>query len=88
VQKLSLVSLTWELKQFRLQFGGFGIPCFKVRDTEVYLVVNKTLCLFTASEVRPLKTLIEVIQPIVERVTTAEALSPALIMTEEFSVSK
>jgi hypothetical protein len=59
VQKLSLESLTWELMQFRLPFAGFGIPCFKLRDTEVYLVVNKTLCSFTALEVCPLKTLTE-----------------------------
>jgi hypothetical protein len=62
VQKLSLESLTWELMQFRLPFAGFAIPCFKLRDTEVYLVVNKTLCSFTAFEVRPLKTLTEKIQ--------------------------
>jgi hypothetical protein len=62
VQKLSLESLTWELMQFRLPFAGYAIPCFKLRDTEVYLVVNKTLCCFTALEVRPLKTLTEDIQ--------------------------
>jgi hypothetical protein len=59
MQKLSLESLTWELMQFRLPFAGYGIPCFKLRDTEVYLVVNKTLCSFTAFEVRPVKTLTE-----------------------------
>jgi hypothetical protein len=59
VQKLSLESLTWELMQFRLPFTACGIPCFKLRDTEVFLVVNKTLCSFTALEVRPLKTLTE-----------------------------
>jgi hypothetical protein len=57
VQKLSLKSLTWELMLFRLAFAGYGIPCFKLRNTEVYLVVNKTLCSFTAFEVCPLKTL-------------------------------
>jgi hypothetical protein len=57
VQKLSLESLTWELMQFRLPFAGSGIPCFKLTGTEVYLVINKTLCSFTALEVRPLKTL-------------------------------
>jgi hypothetical protein len=57
VQKLSLESLTWELMQFRLPFADFGIPCFKLRDTEVYLVVSNTLCSFTGLEVRPLKTL-------------------------------
>jgi hypothetical protein len=62
VQKLSLESLTWELMQLRLPHAGSGIPCFKVRDTEVYLVVNRTLLSFTALEVRPLKTLTEEIR--------------------------
>jgi hypothetical protein len=57
IQKLSLESLTWELMQFRLPNAVSGIPCFKLRDTEVYLVVNETLCSFTGLEVRPLKTL-------------------------------
>jgi hypothetical protein len=59
VQKLSLESLTWELMQLRLPFAGRGIPCFKLRDAEVYLVVNKTLCSFTDLEVLPLMTLTE-----------------------------
>jgi hypothetical protein len=59
VQKLSLESLTWELMQLRLPYAGFALPCFKLKDTEVYLVVNKTLCSFTGLEVRPLKTLTE-----------------------------
>jgi hypothetical protein len=59
VQKLSLESLTWEIMQFRLPFAGRAIPCFKLRDTEVYLVVNKTLCSFTALEVCHLKSLTE-----------------------------
>jgi hypothetical protein len=62
VQKLSLESLTWELMQFRLPFEGSAIPCFKLRDTEVYLVVSTTLCSFTAFEVHPLKTLTQGIQ--------------------------
>jgi hypothetical protein len=62
VQKLSLESLTWELMQFRLPFVGKCIPCFKLRDTEVYLVVNKSLCSFTAFEVRSFKTLTKDIQ--------------------------
>jgi hypothetical protein len=62
VQKLNLESLIWELMQFRLPFAGCGIPFFKVRETEVYLVVNQTLCSFTTSEVRPLQTLTEDIQ--------------------------
>jgi hypothetical protein len=57
VQKLSLKSLTWKLMQLRLPYADCLIPCFKLRDTEVYLVVKKTLCSFTCLEVRPLKTL-------------------------------
>jgi hypothetical protein len=57
VQRLSLEWLTWEVMQLRLPFADSSIPCFKLRGTEVYLVVNKTLCSFTALEVRPLKTL-------------------------------
>jgi hypothetical protein len=44
VQKLSLESLTWEIMQFRLPYACEGIPCFQLRDTEVYLVVKRTLC--------------------------------------------
>jgi hypothetical protein len=62
VQKLRLNSLTWELMQFRLPFVGSGIPCFKLRETEVFLVVKKTLYCFTAFEVRPLKALTADIQ--------------------------
>jgi hypothetical protein len=62
VQKLSLDSLTWEIMQFSLPSAGYAIPCFMLRDTEVYLVVNKTLCSFTDFEVRPLETLTENIE--------------------------
>jgi hypothetical protein len=60
VQKLSLESLTWEVMQLRLPFAGSGIPCFKLRDTEVYLVVKNTLCSFTGLQVRSLKTLADI----------------------------
>jgi hypothetical protein len=61
VQRLSLESLTCELMQSRLPFAGSDIPCFKLRDTEVYLVVKDTLCSFTGFEVHPLKTLTHII---------------------------
>jgi hypothetical protein len=48
--------------QFRLPFAGSFIPCFKLRDSEVYLVVNNTLCSLSAFKVRPLKTLTDEIQ--------------------------
>jgi hypothetical protein len=59
VQKLSLDRLTWELMQLRLPDVGEDIACFKLRDTEVYMVVNKTLYSFTAHQVLPIKTLAE-----------------------------
>jgi hypothetical protein len=59
VQKLSLESLTWEVMQLRLPHADSSIPCFKVSDTEVYLVVNKTLCSFTILQIHPLRTLNE-----------------------------
>jgi hypothetical protein len=61
VQKLSLESLTWVIIKIRLPFACRAIPCFKLKDTEVYLVANQTLCSFTGFEVRPLKTLSQAI---------------------------
>jgi hypothetical protein len=61
VQKLSLESLTWKL-QFMLPLVGINISCFKLSDTEVYLVVKKTLCSLTPFEVRSVKTLTKNIQ--------------------------
>jgi hypothetical protein len=57
VQKLSLESFAWKLLQLRLPFADYNIPWFKLRDTELYLVLNQTLYSFTSLEVRPLKTL-------------------------------
>jgi hypothetical protein len=54
VQKLSLESLTWELVQLRLPYPEIGIPCFK-RNSEVYLIVNKYLCSFTALRIKRLE---------------------------------
>jgi hypothetical protein len=59
VQKLSLESLTWELMQFRFPFADCDIPCFKLRDTEVYLMVKNILCSFTAFEARPSRLLMK-----------------------------
>jgi hypothetical protein len=58
VQQLSLDSLTWQLMQLKIPQAGFNIPCFK-KDTEVYLVIKKTLYSFTPFEVKPIKTLPE-----------------------------
>jgi hypothetical protein len=56
VQKLSLDSLTWEFMQLELPRAAFDFPCFK-KDTEVYLVINRTLFSFTPLEVTPIGTL-------------------------------
>jgi hypothetical protein len=58
VQKLSLDSLTWQLMKLKLPQAAFCFPCFK-KDTEVYLVINKTLYSFTPLEVKPIETLPE-----------------------------
>jgi hypothetical protein len=46
VQKLSLDSLTWQLMQLKLPQTAYDFPCFK-KDTEVYLVIKRTLYSFT-----------------------------------------
>jgi hypothetical protein len=56
VQKLSLDSLTWQLMQLKLPQAAWLIPCFKT-DTEVYLVINKTLYSFTPLQVKAVRTL-------------------------------
>jgi hypothetical protein len=56
VQELSLDSLTWQLMQLKLPQAAHTFPCFK-KDTEVYLVIKKTLYSFTPLEVKPIKTL-------------------------------
>jgi hypothetical protein len=56
VQKLSLDSLTWQLMQLKLPQADNYFPCFKM-DTEVCLVIKKTLYSFTPLEVKPIKTL-------------------------------
>jgi hypothetical protein len=61
VQKLSLGSLTWDLLELKLPHQVRGMPCFKLSETEVYLVMEETLYSFTALQVRPVKTLTEYI---------------------------
>jgi hypothetical protein len=57
IQKLRLEELTWECLELRLPHAGCAIPCFKITDTEVCLVINRTLWSFTPLQVLPLKTL-------------------------------
>jgi hypothetical protein len=56
VQKLSLDSLTWVVMQLKLPQAGYSIPCFK-SDSQVYLVIKKTLYSFTPLQVKAVKTL-------------------------------
>jgi hypothetical protein len=56
VQRLSLDSLTWELMQFKLPEAASNFPLFKT-DTQVYLVIERTLYSFTPPQVKPIKTL-------------------------------
>jgi hypothetical protein len=57
IQKLRLQELTWEIMEFRLPNAAFGIPCFKLSNTEVYLVINKTL--YSFSPLLPFKVLLD-----------------------------
>jgi hypothetical protein len=54
VQKLSLDSLTWELMQLRLPHAAASFACFKT-ETQVYLVIKKTLYSFTPLQVKKIK---------------------------------
>jgi hypothetical protein len=56
VQKFSLDSLTWQLMQVKLPKAARWFPCFKT-DTEVYLVIERTLYSFTSFQVKPIKSL-------------------------------
>jgi hypothetical protein len=58
VQKLSLDCLTWELTQLKLPQATRQFPCFKT-DTQVYLVIEKTLYSFTPLQVMAVKTLVQ-----------------------------
>jgi hypothetical protein len=44
--------------QLKLPQPEYFFPCFKT-DTQVYLVINKTMYSFTPLEVKPIKTLAE-----------------------------
>jgi hypothetical protein len=60
VLKLSLDSLIWELILLKLPQAAREFPCFK-KDTDVYLVINKTLYSFTPLQVMRVKNLRRVI---------------------------
>jgi hypothetical protein len=56
VQKLSLDSLTWELMQLKLPKERHSTCCLKT-DTQVYLVIKKTLYSITPYKFKRIKTL-------------------------------
>jgi hypothetical protein len=55
VQQLSLDSLTWEVLQLKLPAKAHWFPCLK-SNTQVFMVIDKTLYSFTPLEIRPIKT--------------------------------
>jgi hypothetical protein len=61
VQRLSLDSLTWGLMQLKLPEACSSFPCFKT-DTQVYMVIEKTLYSFSPLQVKPVKTVPNVIR--------------------------
>jgi hypothetical protein len=56
VQKLSLDSLTWEVMRLNLPQAASSFPCFKT-NTQMYLLINKTLYSFTPQQVLPIKAI-------------------------------
>jgi hypothetical protein len=57
IQKLSLEGLTWEPLHLSLPQTGNYIVCFKLSDTEVYFLLDKTL--YSFQTLSPVKTLPE-----------------------------
>jgi hypothetical protein len=59
IQSLNLVGLTWELLQVRLPYPGQGVPCFQLKDTQIWFVMKKTLYSFVPHtlQVEQVKTL-------------------------------
>jgi hypothetical protein len=55
IQKLNLEGLTWEPLQLSLPQAGYCIACFKLSDTEVYFLLDKTL--YSLQTLSPVKTL-------------------------------
>jgi hypothetical protein len=55
IQRLRLEELTWEIMELRLALPSSGLACFKVSDSEVYLVCDRTLHSFTPCGLLPLK---------------------------------
>jgi hypothetical protein len=55
IQRFSLDGLYWELLPLRLPQAATCIPCFKVKDGQVYFVLNKTL--FTLSPLLGVRSL-------------------------------
>jgi hypothetical protein len=56
IQRLNLDTLTWQIMQLNLPVSGLFIPCFKVCDTQVFLVMDKSLYSFTPFEIKRLRS--------------------------------
>jgi hypothetical protein len=57
IQRLRLDTLTWQIMELNLPVSGLFIPCFKVCDTQVFLVMDKSLYSFTPFEIIRLRAL-------------------------------
>jgi hypothetical protein len=62
IQKLRLDDLTWDILEMRLPHIGYLVPCFKLRDSRVYLVMKRTLYSFTPLQVQAIELLSRDIQ--------------------------
>jgi hypothetical protein len=63
VQKLCLDSLTWQLMPLKLPQAAYWSPCFKT-DTQVYLVIGETLYSFNSLQIKPIKTLPQIMKSV------------------------
>jgi hypothetical protein len=57
IQKLSLLRLRWELCKVKLPCADYCIPCFKLRDSQVYFVMKKRLYALTSASILEVKAL-------------------------------
>lgn len=46
IQRLSLLSLTWNVVDIRLPYVGAQVICFKFEESQLYLILNKALYVF------------------------------------------
>lgn len=62
IQCFSLMSLTWQLLSIKLPSVGNRIACFKLEDSQVYLVIKERLYALRANGLRHIRPLMDTIR--------------------------